>query len=140
MHRCKKKHKFKRFIHVIQYVIQVKNAFFELLVNGVSVVHRLSLSLTYCPEILKYYWKGRKIAKHSSIHLTARIIFSPRLCFLQVPGLKIYGLFAVDDRDVSEQNLVKYIVYYNDVCARKYSLTLTAPPPHPHPSKKIINK
>lgn len=35
----------------------------------------------------------------------------------QVPGLKIYGLFAVSDRDVSEQHLVKYIVYYNDVCA-----------------------
>lgn len=35
----------------------------------------------------------------------------------QVPGLKIYGLYAVSDQNVSEKHLVKYIVYYNDVCA-----------------------
>ena len=42
----------------------------------------------------------------------------------QVPGLKIYGLFAVSDQAVSEQYLVKYIVYYNDVCARKYTVSI----------------
>ena len=40
----------------------------------------------------------------------------------QVPGLHVYGLFAVSDLAVSEQYLVKYIVYYNDKCARKYHL------------------
>ncbi|XP_053382879.1 uncharacterized protein LOC123540278 [Mercenaria mercenaria] len=35
----------------------------------------------------------------------------------KVPNLKIYGLYAVSDIDVSEKNLVKYIVHYNDVCA-----------------------
>ena len=34
----------------------------------------------------------------------------------------MYGLFAVSDLAVSEQYLVKYIVYYNDKCARKYHL------------------
>lgn len=36
----------------------------------------------------------------------------------KVSNLKIYGLYAVSDIAVSEKDLVKYIVYYNDVCAR----------------------
>lgn len=35
----------------------------------------------------------------------------------QVANLKIYGLYAVSDIDVTEKDLVKYIVHYNDVCA-----------------------
>ncbi|XP_053382880.1 uncharacterized protein LOC123540279 isoform X2 [Mercenaria mercenaria] len=35
----------------------------------------------------------------------------------QVPNLKIYGLYAASDIDVSEKDMVKYIVYYNDFCA-----------------------
>ncbi|KAL4218440.1 hypothetical protein ACF0H5_023175 [Mactra antiquata] len=35
----------------------------------------------------------------------------------KVPNLKIYGLYAVSDLPVSEKDLVKYIVYYNDNCA-----------------------
>ncbi|KAL3891730.1 hypothetical protein ACJMK2_003979 [Sinanodonta woodiana] len=35
----------------------------------------------------------------------------------KVNGLKIYALFAVSDLQVSEQGLVKYVVYYNDHCA-----------------------
>ena len=34
-------------------------------------------------------------------------------------GLSIYGLYAVSDIDVSEKDLVQYIVYYNDQCAGK---------------------
>ena len=37
-----------------------------------------------------------------------------------VPGLKIYALFAASDPEVSEQHMVKYVVWYNDVCARKF--------------------
>ncbi|XP_055996266.1 uncharacterized protein LOC125645608 isoform X3 [Ostrea edulis] len=36
----------------------------------------------------------------------------------QVPGLKIYALFAVSDEYVSERLLVPYVVWYNDHCAR----------------------
>lgn len=35
----------------------------------------------------------------------------------KVHNLKIYGLYAVSDINVSEKDLVKYIVHYNDVCA-----------------------
>ncbi|KAJ8320850.1 hypothetical protein KUTeg_002437 [Tegillarca granosa] len=35
----------------------------------------------------------------------------------KVPGLRIYALFAVSDVGVSEKDLVKYVVWYNDHCA-----------------------
>ncbi|XP_035670169.1 uncharacterized protein LOC118411789 [Branchiostoma floridae] len=35
----------------------------------------------------------------------------------QVPGLQVYALYAVSDLAVSEQLLVKHVVWYNDVCA-----------------------
>ncbi|KAH3877260.1 hypothetical protein DPMN_001122, partial [Dreissena polymorpha] len=38
-----------------------------------------------------------------------------------VPNLKIYGLYAVSDIEVTERQLVQYIVYYNDQCARNIS-------------------
>lgn len=34
-----------------------------------------------------------------------------------VPGLQVYALFAVSDIDVSEKNLIKHVVWYNDHCA-----------------------
>ncbi|CAC5423364.1 unnamed protein product [Mytilus coruscus] len=34
-----------------------------------------------------------------------------------VLGLQIYALFAVSDIDVSEKDLIKYVVWYNDHCA-----------------------
>lgn len=35
----------------------------------------------------------------------------------QVSGLQIYALFAVSDIGVSEKDLVKHVVWYNDNCA-----------------------
>ncbi|XP_013380583.1 uncharacterized protein LOC106151742 isoform X1 [Lingula anatina] len=35
----------------------------------------------------------------------------------RVPDLKIYALYAVSDLPVSEQFLVKFVVWYNDICA-----------------------
>eukprot|EP00058_Branchiostoma_floridae_P010665 XP_002596153.1 hypothetical protein BRAFLDRAFT_66117 [Branchiostoma floridae] len=35
----------------------------------------------------------------------------------QVPGLQVYALYAVSDLAVSEQLLVKHVVWYNDACA-----------------------
>ncbi|XP_078594259.1 uncharacterized protein LOC144872022 [Branchiostoma floridae x Branchiostoma japonicum] len=37
--------------------------------------------------------------------------------YQQVPGLQVYALYAVSDMNVTEQFLVKYVVWYNDVCA-----------------------
>ncbi|CAH1246280.1 Hypp7694 [Branchiostoma lanceolatum] len=37
--------------------------------------------------------------------------------YRQVPGLQVYALYAVSDLAVSEQLLVKHVVWYNDMCA-----------------------
>lgn len=43
-----------------------------------------------------------------------------------VSNLQIYALFAASDAEVSERQMVPYVVWYNDHCARKSKHTYTA--------------
>lgn len=45
----------------------------------------------------------------------------------KVPGLEIYALFAVSDVAVSEKDLVKYVVWYNDHCTGKFHGAICVP-------------
>lgn len=50
----------------------------------------------------------------SDIHLLKQTIGEGHT---HVSGLQIYALFAVSDINVSEKDMVKYVVWYNDNCA-----------------------